>query len=250
MRQYAAALCAGTPHRAYLKQLGMKPETIFTGYDVVDNEYFYEGAQRARVDPAAYHHLPGLNSPTPYFLASSRFIARKNLMRLLEAYYLYCDQSKQRDIPPWRLVLLGDGEERGTLENYVAHHGITGVTLAGFRQIEELPTYYGLARAFIHPALQDQWGLVVNEAMASGLPVFVSKQTGCAADLVYPNKNGFMFDAEEIEGLVEIMVYCTTNQNNLKNMGKNSRKIIQEWSLIHFAQNMCLAASAALTREK
>jgi glycosyltransferase involved in cell wall biosynthesis len=54
----------------------------------------------------------------------------------------------------------------------------------GFRQIEENPVFYALAEAFVLPSLKEEWGLVVNEAMAAGLPVIVSRTAGCAEDLL------------------------------------------------------------------
>ena len=54
----------------------------------------------------------------------------------------------------------------------------------GFRQIEENAIFYALAEAFVLPSLKEEWGLVVNEAMAAGLPVIVSRTAGCAEDLV------------------------------------------------------------------
>jgi len=69
-------------------------------------------------------------------------------------------------------------------------HG--NVHLPGFKQYEELPVYYALAKAFVHPSTTEQWGLVVNEAIASGLPVIVSERCGCVPELV--GDNGFTFD--------------------------------------------------------
>jgi len=54
----------------------------------------------------------------------------------------------------------------------------------GFRQIEENPVFYSLAEAFVLPSLKEEWGLVVNEAMACSLPVIVSRTAGCAEDLL------------------------------------------------------------------
>ena len=54
----------------------------------------------------------------------------------------------------------------------------------GFRQIEENPVFYALAEAFVLPSLKEEWGLVVNEAMACSLPVIVSRTAGCAEDLL------------------------------------------------------------------
>ena len=64
--------------------------------------------------------------------------------------------------------------------------------LPGFKPYDELPVYYALANAFVHASTTEQWGLVVNEAIASGLPVIVSNRCGCAPELV--NGNGFTFD--------------------------------------------------------
>src|SRR6185369_3826531 len=91
----------------------------------------------------------------------------------------------------WKLVLLGDGPTN--LIRLIADLELQdSVLLPGFKQYEELPTYYGLANAFVHASTSEPWGLVINEAVASGLPVIVSNRCGCAPELV--NGNGFTFD--------------------------------------------------------
>ncbi len=238
VRRFSAALCAGTRHRAYLEQLGMARERIVTGYGAVDNDYFGQRADQVRQQPAAFRHLPSLEISTPFFLASSRFIQRKNLHGLLIAYQRYREQSQVCGLSPWRLVVLGDGEERGNLERLIVERDIEEVTFPGFRQIDELPAYYGLARAFIHPALQEQWGLVVNEAMASGLPVLVSERCGCATDLVRDGDTGFKFDPENVEAMASLMVACTCGEVDLVSLGQAARVHISQWGLERFAQAM------------
>lgn len=246
VRQYAAALCAGAPHRQYLEQLGMKPETIFTGYDVVDNDFFWQRAQRVRQHPNNHRHLPGLQDSIPFFLASSRFIARKNLIGLLRAYQLYRDQCRHQGVSPWRLVILGDGEERPPLEEFIFETKLNGVTLAGFRQIDELPMYYGLASVFVHSALQDQWGLVVNEAMASGLPLLVSERCGCVPDLIRSGLNGYTFNPGSVAELADLLVRCTGGKVDLNAMGQASLVIIADWNLDRFAEGLWQAAQASV----
>lgn len=238
--QFAAGLCGGARHRAYLEQLGMDPEQIFAGYDAVDNHYFESEADRTRREPDLVRHLPGLEEPGPFFLASSRFIPRKNLDLLLQAYQLYrlLVTRQSGTTPLWRLVILGDGEMRCRLEAWVRDKGVEGVTFPGFRQIDELPAYYGLAGAFIHPALREQWGLVVNEAMAAGLPVLVSERCGCAPDLVRPGQNGFTFDPEDARTLSELMFCIASGEIDLVKMGKTSRSLISQWGPENFAQGM------------
>ncbi|MFQ5568040.1 MAG: glycosyltransferase [Rhodothermales bacterium] len=235
--QFDAALLAGTPHRAYFEKLGFPNDAVFLGYDVVDNAFFRERAADAREHPERYRHLPGLASDLPFFLTSSRFVPRKNLDGLLAAYHAY----RAGTAHPWRLVILGDGPERARLDALLHTERIENVTLAGFRQLEELPAYYGLAGAFVHPARIDQWGLVVNEAMAAGLPVLVSERAGCAHDLVLEGENGYRFPPENTDRLARLMQQMTSAQTDRAAMGRRSQAIIAGWSPEHFAEKLAQA---------
>ena len=200
-REFDACLASGDEHAAYAASLGLPRHAIVTGMSVVDNAAIAAAVAAARAAPDAWSHLPGLESPSPFFLASNRFIARKNLPALVRAYAAY----RARVAPghaPWRLVLLGDGDGRTALEALAG----PGVVFAGFRQIDEIPAYYAAAGAFVHPALADQWGLVVNEAAAAGLPLVVSTATGAAADLVEDGGNGVTFDAADEAALTDALV--------------------------------------------
>ena len=239
VRQYDAALAAGTPHRAYLEKLGFSSSRISLGCDVVDNAYFCRRAADVRADPSGSRCLPGLDDEAPSFLAVGRFTARKNLNRLLRAYGRYRAQTPA----PWRLVLVGDGPERPHLEALVRQEVIGGVTFAGFRQIDETPAYYGLAGAFVHPALADPWALVVNEAMAAGLPVLVSTGAGCAGDLVRDGENGYRFDPYDLDDLAAKMERLATSAD-LARMGKRSQEIIAGWSPERFAAGLWEAVQA------
>lgn len=242
--QYDAALLSGSAARSYLEQLGFPPAFIFLGYNVVDNDFFHDRAEAARNTPEAHRHLPGLDEDTPFFLASSRFIARKNLDVLLRAYRHY----RTLTATPWRLILLGDGPDRERLERLIDKEGIDGVVLAGFRRHEELTAYYGLARAFVHTAKADQWGNVVNEAMAAGLPVLVSVQTGCAPELVAEGRNGFTFEADDTDRLAWLMHRLAGPETDLAEMGQASRRIISQWNTDRFAAQLWAAFEAGLHR--
>jgi 1,2-diacylglycerol 3-alpha-glucosyltransferase len=251
VQQFDSALCAGESSRNYLEQLGIKTEKIFEGLDAIDNDFFWRVAEQARQNPAAYRSLPGLELPEPFFLASGRFVKGKNLDGLLRAYAQYhrrvCETGKRQ--MPWRLVILGDGPERSALEYLVHSKGIQGVSFAGFCQIDKLPIYHALASVFIHPTYQDTWGLVVNEAMAAGVPVLVSKRAGCSPDLVCEGENGFTFFPEDTETLADLMVFISSGQVDLKAMSQASRDHIRAWGLKRFAQGLYGALQAAIQRQ-
>ncbi len=252
----SAALVGGSPHQAYLEQLGMAPERIFQGYDAVENGYFSAGAEKSRqwaVESSQEGRdeeklRNGKNLPERYFLASARFIEKKNLSRLIEAYAKYRKKSiiHHPQSAIWSLVLLGDGELRSALNAQLSTLNLSDhVQMPGFKQYPELPIYYGRAGAFIHASTTEQWGLVVNEAMASGLPVLVSNRCGCAADLVQDGCNGFTFDPENVDQLAALMLELSSLNSQLSTMGSASRAIISHWGPERFAAGLLRAATVA-----
>jgi glycosyltransferase involved in cell wall biosynthesis len=239
---FGSALVGGSPHRDYLAQLGMPDEKIFQGYDVIDNDYFSVHANKTKCSAADERKRFGL--PANYFLASARFVEKKNLFRLLEAFELYRGGSGAE---AWDLVLLGDGHLRASLQDRVAQRGIAGfVHMPGFKQYEDLPAYYGLAGAFVHASTTEQWGLVVNEAMAASLPVLVSNRCGCAADLVATGRNGYTFDPLRPSELADLMLHVSSDQCDRRRMAEASRAIIGQWTPLRFASSLCQAVDTAL----
>jgi glycosyltransferase involved in cell wall biosynthesis len=243
VRGFSAALVAGKPQKDYVVKLGMPPERVFTGYDAVDNDYFSRQAELIRGREQEYRTRHGL--PSRYFLSSNRFIPKKNLFRLAQAYAKY----RGRVPDPWDLVLLGDGELMPQVERSIRELRLQDcVVLPGFRQYDELPVYYALAGCYIQASTSEQWGLVVNEAMASGLPVLVSKACGCCEDLVQEGQNGFSFDPFSVDEMAEKMRMISHGGCDLAKMGQASRDIIANWGCDNFARNLWRAAQCAVER--
>ena len=242
VRQFSAALVGGAPHRDYVIELGMDPERVFDGYDAVDNDYYANGADAARTDAAALRLKHKL--PERHFLASARFIPKKNLSRLARAFAAYRAAAGPE---PWDLVLLGDGPEKPGLVKLIDELKIgAAVHLPGFKAIAELPIYYGLAGAFVHASTTEQWGLVVNEAMAAALPVIVSRTCGCAPDLVIDGVTGLTFEPYDEAALTQAMQAVAAPQFDRAAMGRAARARIAEWGPARFAANFWRAAEAAV----
>lgn len=227
----SAGFAAGQDARDYLVDLGLDPARIVLGYDVVDNAHF----DRPDLIPATGRRG---------FLAIGRFVGRKNFPRLLQAYARYRDL---RPADPWPLTLAGDGADRAALQTQAAHLGLADhVSFPGFVDYADLPGLYAAAGAFVLPSMVDQWGLVVNEAMAAGLPVMVSRHCGCARDLVQHNYNGRVFDPHAVEDLALGMYWVSQDTERTCQMGQASRDIIANWSLQRFAKALYTAADLAL----
>lgn len=242
VRLHSAGFVGGKPHIAYLKTLGMPESNIVTGVDVVDNDYFAAGADSARNNASAIRLQ--LSLPEHYFLISCRFVQKKNLFTVLKAYARYRKSVNNA----WGLVLLGDGPLKTEICNLREELDLVdSVLMPGFKQYTDLPAYYGLAGAFILASTTEQWGLVVNEAMASGLPVIVSSNCGCVSDLIRLGQNGYIFDPYDINELSRLFSLVSGAECERKELGINSRLIINKWGLATSAKNMCRAAEMALS---
>ncbi len=113
---------------------------------------------------------------------------------------------------------------------------------AGFVQYDDLPAYYALADALVHVSTVDQWGLVVNEAMASGLPVVVSDACGSAPDLVQNKGSGIVVGALDVAALVDALVTLAGDAGLRVRMGRASLEVIKIWGLPRFVGAMLEAA--------
>ncbi len=251
-----AALVGGSPHREFMIGQGMRRDAVFLGYDAVGNGYYEEESAQWRARDGERQR---------YFLASNRFIEKKNLFRLLDAQAGYASGMGDGEAGGgWPLVLLGDGELKGELvahaerlglrvvpgapwEGEVSDAGARTVYFPGFRQIGELPRFYAHAGAFVHASTKEQWGLVVNEAMACGVPVVVSERCGCAPDLVVNGETGYAFnplDAEALKGLLGKMAGMPEEARVA--MGAAGRRRIAEWGPERFGEGLAGAAEKAL----
>jgi glycosyltransferase involved in cell wall biosynthesis len=245
---YGAALVGGQRHLDYLVELGMSRERIFTGYDVIDNDYF--ARRTAEIRNSALDHRKEHRLPENYFLASARFVEKKNLPALIRAYAMYRQKLQPSTDRGWDLVLLGDGRLRETLNSQLSILNLHDhVHLPGFKPYEELPVYYALAKAFVHASTTEQWGLVVNEAIASGLPVIVSERCGCAPELVCGN--GFTFDPTDEHELASRLLEMTSlSDEDLKQFGETSRRIAERFGPERFGEGLNQAAGMAIERKK
>jgi glycosyltransferase involved in cell wall biosynthesis len=177
LRGYSSALVAGQESRAYLAGLGFPTPAILQPWDVVDNAFFAQAAAQS---------FPR----QPHFLCVSRMVVKKNHIALLKAYGAYQQQGGL-----WGLKLVGSGPEEPAIRQAMANLPRPDrVELLPFCQLEPLGRLYGEASAFVLASTTDQWGLVVNEAMAAGLPCLVSNACGCAVDLIVHGTTGWRFD--------------------------------------------------------
>jgi 1,2-diacylglycerol 3-alpha-glucosyltransferase len=243
--QFDAALVGGPSHAAYVNRLGIPSERIHFGYNAVDNEYFASGSDLARSNPETTRRQHLL--PDRYVLASARFIKKKNIPNLV---YAYAQARKQVDIAP-DLVILGDGPEIDAIKFAITQGNVKkNVHLCGFQTYESLPEIYGLAEGFVHVSTVEQWGLVINEAMAAGIPVIASNCCGAARTVITDGVSGILTEPviPSITGALVKLFSLPPDQRAL--MGLAASDAIAAWGPTRFASGMRKAVESALAARK
>jgi len=252
LRGYSAALVAGRESRAYLEKLGFPPHAIFQPWDVVDTPFFVHATSQFGQEATTEWHAGS------HFLCVSRFVPKKHHAGLLVAYARYQEQGGN-----WGLRLIGAGPLQTELEVAIAKlPDPSRVQLHPFQQLSELAVSYAQASAFVLASSSDQWGLVVNEAMAAGLPCLVSSACGCAADLIDHGCTGWCFDPTSPEQLTALLHRCERQSSaDRAGMVLAARRRLEafspetfasglhqalEWALAHPRRSRCAALTAQL----
>jgi len=220
----------GQQSKEYMLALGAKASQMLVNRNCVDNqllEEIYKENCQQRVSKQS-----SLNLPKHNFIFVGRLIEFKNLFKLLDAFKI---AQKNED---WGLIILGDGELKSTLKQYAQDLEVKNVFFFEGVNWQQVPQYLSLSDVLVLPSFSEPWGLVVNEAMACGLPVAVSNKCGCAAELVKESENGFTFNPENVNEIAETLVKFMDKKLDLVKMGEASKKIIQEYSPINVAKEM------------
>ena len=220
--------------------MGVPAERIHTAPNAVDIRRFATLARSARDREAQCRTELGL--PPRYFLYAGRIIPEKGVFHLLEAYtQLTTDLRSEVG-----LVFVGEGAARNELTKKAATTYPGKVVFPGFAQRDQLAAFYALAEVLVFPTLSDPWGLVVNEAMACGLPIIATDVAGCAADLVQDGENGYVVPPANVSKLAEAMAAITRDPQLASRMGERSARLIDGFSPECCAAGLAMAAGVPL----
>lgn len=206
------------------------------------------------------------NLPERYFLNLGRFVEKKNLATLVAAYARYAEgvagggRSKMEDgKAPASLLLVGEGPLRGDLEQQAREFGLfvrdgvadpnpscgAEVVFYPFQQADVTPLFFARCEAFVLPSTREEWGLVVNEAMACEAPVIVSNCVGSHFDLVQEGVNGFSFDPNNPAVLAELLGRFEVDKDLRRRLGTAGRRLIEDWKPSRFGEGGLQALKAA-----
>lgn len=162
-------------------------------------------------------------------LGIGQFIERKGFDLLLQAW----DSANTENA---FLVIVGGGEMENRYKQFLKRKNITNVRIEGYRKPEELNKYYYASDVFVLPTREDIWGLVINEAMAFGLPIITTTSCGAGLELIEDDKNGRLVPVDNVNCLAEALEkYLMSNDNELEDIARINKEIILNYSLDYMA---------------
>ena len=224
-----AFLAIGSRNRDYYRSFGVPDEKIFWAPYGVDNDWFALADDERAAARARVRARLGVSPGTVVFASSAKLIARKRPFDLIDAVAAVRGRGTSA-----HALFVGDGEQRAPIEQRAAGMGMAAaLSIAGFVNQRELPSWYAAADALVLPSdSRETWGLVVNEAMAAGLPVIVSDAAGCSVDLVRDGENGFTYPCGDVAALADRLgAIVALGDDGRRRFGDRSREIVTNFAI-------------------
>ena len=219
-----AICCSGIQSAKYVKSLNYSKH-VTLGHMVADISFFLNNNNNK-------NNLLNLHQDNKAlkYLYVGRIVDAKGINELLETWSLF---QKNKNVV---LYIIGDGPQKNKFRLKVKQKDIKKVFFLGKVNYEDLPCYYQSSDIFLIPTLEDNWSLVVPEAMASGLPILCSIFNGCYPEYV-KDTNGWIFNPLDTQNFLNQLdkSYFTSN---LKEMGYNSIRILKNFNAEKAASNI------------
>jgi glycosyltransferase involved in cell wall biosynthesis len=207
-RDAAALLYVGIENRRFYESMGIRTEKMKPMFYSIDTEHF----QNSR-------GLESQGATGPFVVVTAaKLIPRKRVKDVIEAV-LRCKGNTH-------LWIAGDGELRSQLED-LARSARDRIRFLGFVSQSDLPELYSRAHLFALASEEETWGLVVNEAMACGLPAVVSDRCGCAVDLIENGSTGYTYPCGNVDQLSLLIQTAADCRGATTRMGVNARAHVE-----------------------
>jgi glycosyltransferase involved in cell wall biosynthesis len=233
-------LAAGSWSRDYFENYGAREDQIFTIPHCVDNRRFEHDMELLRPQREALRSQWDIPPGATVFLFAGKFIPVKRPADFVSAI----GRSASADSSIVGLMA-GDGPLHAQCEEQARTAGAP-VRFTGFLNQSRIPEAYAAADALVLPSETETWGLVVNEAMACGLPCIVSDRVGCGPDIVDRGVTGDVYPMGDVEALAALMLH----HGNLAAMGRHAQRKIESYSVEAAASAMLNAVDTVRRRPR
>lgn len=239
---FSGFLVNGSETRKYLESLEVNSSKIHVGGMSADASFLRSGiASLSDREKSILKSQYITNEEGLLYLFVGQVAERKGVRYLLDAWLEHC-ASHSKD----RLLLVGSGNQLEEFRD--AYKKCNSIIFTGRIEYSEIYKFYAIADVFIIPTIEDNWSLVIPEAMACGLPVATSIYNGCHPELVHTGENGITFDTFKQESIIESLDFF--HHQDLKRMGEISMIIEKNFDTQHCASRVFEAITNDVNNHK
>ncbi len=211
-------LYIGEQNRLFYKSYNLPDQQLIWCPYAVDNDRF----RKLDYNVSNIKNSMGIPLNDKVILFSGKYIAKKRPLDLLNAF-------KRLNLENCWLILMGDGNLRGEMEDFIKVNALKNVILTGFVNQSFVSDYYAISDVFVMcSSLGENWGLSVNEAMNYDVPIILSDLTGCSDDLVIEGVNGYIYETGNVEALTQAISNILVEKRLPKQV--NSKQIIDRFN--------------------
>lgn len=212
----------GSLNEEFYKYYGVKKNKIFRAPYSIDDNFFKKNIVRNK---QKWKKNNNISNQAKIFLFVGKLIKRKRVLDLIKVA-----QSKKLNNNSYFLII-GDGPLKKKLLQKINNLKLNNISILGFKSQNQLRFYYSLADVLILPSEYETWGLVINEAMSSGVPCIVSDSCGAAKDMIIKYKTGFQYKNGNINQLIKLINLIINNKDILFDLKKNTFLYSRKFSL-------------------
>lgn len=216
-------LPVGRTNRQFYVRNGVNPSRLVDSPHYVDNDFFAGHADQLHPRRLELRRQWAIPSESFCFLFAGKLQPKKRPLDLLAALQLLAGEALPASL---HLLMVGTGPLEAECREFVAAHRLP-VSFTGFLNQSAIPAAYAVADCLVLPSDHGEtWGLVVNEAMACGLPAIVSDLVGCAADLVHQGSTGLIVPFGDRQALAAAMAQLARDPAATAAMGARARELV------------------------
>lgn len=210
----SGVLAIGQANREYWRRYGAGEKKIFFAPYAIDNQRVAELTSNRPPAPAGELR----------FGYTGRLVQLKNVELLVRAFNEVATDERAR------LNIIGDGPERQKLQSLQSASASQRTQWLGRQNYEDTLRGYGLSDVFVFPSGADRWGLVVNEAMAAGLPVIAYERVGATVDLIDEGQTGWRLKELSVTAIANVLRQCLADPLATRAMGTNALRKVADWN--------------------
>jgi glycosyltransferase involved in cell wall biosynthesis len=239
----AYPIYVGEANRRFFEYYRVPRDRLFPALHCVDNAFFERRYADLKPNRKVLRNSFGINDEAPVIIFAGKMVDKKKPGLLLEAF------KQVRQCAKCHLLMVGDGGLLPSLKAQADTNKIPDVHWTGFLNQTDIPKAYAASDVLVLPsAYEETWGLVVNEAMNFRLPVVVSNKVGCAADLVRPGVNGFVFESGNADEFAGALNQLVANPELRQRYGEESARIVSAYTIETCASQIVAASLKATTQ--